>query len=162
MTTELHHVVDTCQRCGTFEKKRWKLLSYGPFWCLPLWNWFILTSQVLKPRDINKPSLVDNVLVMMDHFTHYMKAFITHNQKAKTVARVLYDHFISICGAPKKMLHDCSTNFIFHIVQALSDIFGIKKIKTTPYHTQCNGQVKCFHQTLMQMAGKVWYDHKAD
>ena len=112
--------------------------------------------------DLGKPPQVNDVLVIRDHFTWYTQTFVTPNQKAKTVAKVLYDHFISIFGAPEKILSDRCVNFTSHIVQVLCDMFGIKKVKTTPYHAQCNGQVERFHQTLMRMVGKVWYNRETD
>ena len=41
-------------------------------------------------------------------------------------------------------------------------LIGIKKIKTSPYHAQTNGQVECTHLTIMQMIGKLSKDQKAD
>ena len=41
-------------------------------------------------------------------------------------------------------------------------MFGIEKVKTMPYHAQCNGQVERFHQTLIMMVGKIWHDWETD
>ena len=37
--------------------------------------------------------VVKNVLVVVDHFTHYVQAFVTKNHTAHTTARVLYNDF---------------------------------------------------------------------
>ena len=97
----------------------------------------------------------------MDHFTRYMMAFITKDQKAKTVTHILYEQFISVFGAPAKLLSDHGTNFISTLVEELCSAFSIQKCRTTAYHTQCNGQVERFHQTLFQMIGKLAVDKKA-
>ena len=42
---------------------------------------------------------VANVLVFQDHFTKHILAYITPNQTAKTVAKFLYQAYISVFGA---------------------------------------------------------------
>ena len=88
-------------------------------------------------------------------------AFVTKDQTAKTVARVLYERFIAIFGAPAKFLSDRGANFTSRLVEELCSTFGIQKCRTTSYHAQCNGQVECFHQTLFRMLGKLTKDKKA-
>ena len=80
---------------------------------------------------------------------------------AKTVAKVLYERFISVFGMRAKLLSDCGANFTLAIVEELCSTFGIQKCQTTAYHVQCNGQVKLFHQTLFRMIGKLTTDKKA-
>ena len=41
--------------------------------------------------ELNQPPSVKNVLVLMDHFTRYVMAFVTKDQKAKTIAWILYE-----------------------------------------------------------------------
>ena len=47
------------------------------------------------------------------------------------------------------------------LVEELCSAFSIQKCRTTAYHTQCNGQVECFHKTLFCMIGKLARDKKA-
>ena len=110
---------------------------------------------------LNKPPGVKNVLVITNHFMRYAMAFITKDQTAKTVARVLYKWFIAVFGAPAKLLSDREANFTSRLVEKLCSMFGIQKCHTTSYHAQCNGQVECFHQTLFRMLGKLTKDKKA-
>ena len=98
--------------------------------------------------ELNKPPSVKNVLVITDHFTHYILAMVMRDQTAKTVARVLYEWFIAVFGMPAKLLSDCGANFTSALVEELCAAFGIQKCHTTAYYKQCNGQVECFHQTL--------------
>ena len=64
--------------------------------------------------ELNQPPSVKNVLVITDHFTRYSMAFITKDQKAKTVAQILYEWFIAVFGTPAKLLSDRGVNFIRH------------------------------------------------
>ena len=111
--------------------------------------------------ELNKPPGVENVLVIADHFTRYAMAFITKDQTAKTVVRVLYEQFITVFGAPAKLLSDRGANFTSRLVKELCSMFGIQKCCTTSYHAKCNGQVERFHQTLFRMLGKLTKDMKA-
>ena len=88
-------------------------------------------------------------------------AFVTKDQTAKTVTRVLYEWFIAVFGAPAKLLSDRGANFTSRLVEELCSMFGIQKCRTTSYHAQCNGQVECFHQTFFHMLGKLTKDKKA-
>ena len=105
--------------------------------------------------------MVKNVLVMTDHFTRYALAVVTKDQMAKTVAKVFYEHFIAVFGAPSKLLSNRGANFMSALVKELCSAFGIQKCRTTAYHAQCNGQVEHFHQTLFCMIGKLSCNKKA-
>ena len=110
--------------------------------------------------ELNKPPVVKNVLVMMDHFTRYALAVVTKDQTAKTVAKVFYEHFIAVFGVPVKLLSDRGVNFTSALVGELCASFSIQKCRTTAYHAQCNGQVERFHQMLFHMIGKLVCDKK--
>ena len=83
-----------------------------------------------------------NVLVITDHFTRYSMAFVTKDQKAKTTMQILYEWFISVFGAPTKLLSDRGVNSTSALVEELCSVFGIQKCRITAYHVQCNGQVE--------------------
>ena len=48
-------------------------------------------TSIDTTMELNQPLSVKNVLVLMDHFTRYTMAFVTKDQKAKTVAHILYE-----------------------------------------------------------------------
>ena len=111
--------------------------------------------------ELNKPPVVKNVLVMMDHFTRYTLVVVMKDQTAKTVAKVFYECFIEVFGVPAKLLSDRGANFTSALVEELCAAFGIQKCRTKAYHTLCNGQVECFHQMLFHMIGKLAHNKKA-
>ena len=118
-------------------------------------------TSIESTMELNQPPSIKNVLVFTDHFTRYSMVFVTKDQKAKTVAQILYERFISVFSMPAKLLSDRGVNFTSALVEELCLAFGIKKCRTTAYHTQCNGQVERFHQTLFRMIGKLSTDKKA-
>ena len=152
--------VEHCQQCKVFEGVVVKaplcpIKAYTP--CKLVHVDF---TSIEMTMELNQPLSVKNIFVLTDHFTGYMMAFITKDQKAKTVAHILYEHFISVFGVPAKLLSDHGTNFMSVLDEELCFAFGIQKCKTTVYHIQCNGQVERFHQTLFQIIGKLAEDKK--
>ena len=72
----------------------------------------------------------------------YTRAYVTKDQKALTAAKTLYKGFISIFGAPKRILTDQGKAFTSEVVEQLCSQFGISQLTTTAYHPQGNGQVE--------------------
>ena len=111
--------------------------------------------------ELNKPLVVGNILMITDHFTRYALVVVMKDQTTKTVTKVFYEHFIAVFGAPIKLLSDRGANFTSALVEELCATFSIQKCQTTTYHTQSNGQVEHFHQTLFHMIGKLACNKKA-
>ena len=154
-------LVKGCQHCQIFEGAVVKAPLYPIKAFAPLELVHVDFTSKETTMELNQPPSVKNILVITDHFTRYSVAFVTKDQKAKTVMRILYEWFISIFGTPAKLLSDRGANFTLALVEELCSAFGIQKCRTTAYHTQCNGQVERFHQTLFRMIGKLSADKKA-
>ena len=60
--------------------------------CMPLELVHVDFTSIETTMELNQPPSVKNVLVLTDHFTRYVMAFITKDQKAKTVVHILYEH----------------------------------------------------------------------
>ena len=92
--------------------------------------------------DLNESPKVKHVLVIVDHFMRYTKANVIKDQKASTAAKTLYEGFISIFGAPERILMDQGKASTSKVVEQLCSQFGISQSTTTAYHPQGNGQVE--------------------
>ena len=64
----------------------------------------------------------------------YPRAYVTKDQKALSAAKTLYKGFISIFGAPKRILTDQGKAFISKVVEQLCSQFGISQSTTTAYN----------------------------
>ena len=95
-----------------------------------------------------------DILVLTDHFTKFAVAIPTANQKAKTVARCLWDNFIVCYGVPERLHTDQGPDFESKLIKELSEVIGIQKIRTTPYHPRGN-PVERFNRTLLNMLGTL-------
>ena len=92
--------------------------------------------------DLDKMPQVKHVLVIVDHFTRYMRAYITKDQKASTITKCLYEGFISMFGVPEKLTMDQGKAFTSEVVTELCTQFGVGKTTMIPYHPQGNRQVE--------------------
>ena len=105
---------------------------------------------------------IENVLVITDHFTRYALAYASKTQTAQATARILWDNFICHYGFPEQFISDQGRNFESDLIQELCKIAGVKKLHTTPYHPQSNGQCERLNSTLCNMLGTLSDEEKSD
>ena len=92
----------------------------------------------------------------------HILAYVTPDQTTKTIAKFLYWGYISIFGAPARLLSDRGASFTSSVIQEMCKILGIKQLWTMPYHPQTNGLLERSHQMIIHMIGKLGEDKKAD
>ena len=128
----------------------------------------ILVTQPLELVHMDYLSLepskgnIENVLVITDHFTRYALAYPSKTQTAQATARILWDNFICHYGFPERFISDQGRNFESDLIKKLCKIAGVKKVHTTPYHPQGNGQCERFNSTLCNMLGTLSEEEKSD
>ena len=120
---------------------------------------FMSIDTTLEP---NQSPRVTNVLMFQDHFTKHMLVYVTPDQTAKTIGKFLCGGYISMFGAPARLLSDRGASFMGSVIEEMCQILGIKQLQTTSYHPQTNGLVERSHQAIMHMIGKLGEDNKAN
>ncbi|KAL1266423.1 hypothetical protein QQF64_002098 [Cirrhinus molitorella] len=95
-----------------------------------------------------------DILVITDFFTKYAVAIPTPNQKARTVAKCLWENFVTHYGFPECLHSDQGPDFESHVIKELCEVSGIRKSRTTPYHPRGN-PVERFNRTLLSMLGTL-------
>ena len=154
MANTLFLVIQNCGRCKQFEAKC-QIPEMEPILCTqPMELVHVDYVGVEVTVAAQEKPVVKNVLVIVDHFTWYVQAFVTNNHTACTTARVLYNNFFSIFGFSQKLMSDQGTEFTGDMIAAMCKLLGIEKIRTTPYHPQTNGSAERVHQTLQRMISK--------
>ena len=76
--------------------------------------------------ELNQLPRVTNNLVLKDHVTKHVLAYVTPDQTAKTIAKFLYGGYISISGSPARLLSDRGASFMSSVIEELCKILGIK------------------------------------
>lgn len=155
MCIEVDKKVKTCERCVRRVAKAERTAH--------LVN--IRTSRPLELVCMDYLSLepdgrgTKNILVITDHFTKYAVAVPTTDQKAKTVAKALWNNFFVHYGMPERLHSDQGRDFESAVIKDLCLFLGIKKTRTTPYHPRGN-PVERFNRTLLEMLGTLDEENK--
>ena len=162
MAKQMRQVIKACRCCLQYEGSTPKAPLCPIVATAPLDLLHVDFTTIETTMELDKSPRVANVLVFQDHFTKYVLAYVTPNQTVKTIAKFLYGGYISIFGAPARLLSDRGTSFTSSIIQELCEILGIQRLRTMPYHPQTNGLVERLHQMIMHMIGKLGEDKKAN
>ena len=127
MVEDCKALVRGCPRCCVFEG----VIPKAPLCPIrvhtPLELVHVDFTSMESTMELNKSPSVKNVLVITDHFMCYALAVMTKDQTAKTIAKVLYERFITVFGMPVKLLSDQGANFTSVFVEELCTMFGIQK-----------------------------------
>ena len=106
------------------------------------------------------------LLVITDHFTRYTQVYHTRNKEARAAATKLFNDYILRFGTPGKIVHDQGREFENKLFTHLSKFCNMKRLRTTPCHPQCIGQVGRINKliiamlkTLEETEKKSWKDH---
>ena len=110
---------------------------------------------------LKEEPIIPNVLVLQDHFSKYVVVYMVKDQTARTAAETLRIGYFRLFGAPAYLVSDQGKAFMGHIITHLCELYGVQKLRTSPYHAQTNGQVEHMNQTIICMIGKLEEDKKA-
>ena len=102
----------------------------------------------------------ENVLVFTDTFSKYSQAFITSNQKALTVAKLLVDKWFSVYGIPSRIHSDQGRSFDNEIIAHLCHMYGVRQSTTTLYNPCGNSQCEHFNRTLFGLMQSLDWEQK--
>jgi len=150
MSADVESKIRTCNRCirrKSLPEKAAPLVNITATRPLELVCMDFLT---IEPDSSN----TKDILVITDHFTKYAVAVPTPNQKARTVAKSLWDHFFVHYGIPERLHSDQGPDFESRTIKELCELIGTQKIRTTPYHPRGN-PVERFNRTLLNMLGTL-------
>ena len=82
------------------------------------------------------------VVVIVDRFSRWLELAAVPDITAETMAEVLVDRIVLRHGCPRRLLSDRGSQFTSQLFKEVSARLGIKKIFTSAYHPQTNGQVE--------------------
>ena len=118
-------------------------------------------TSIEETVPLKEEPVIRNVLVLQDHFSKYIVAYVVKDQTARTAAETLRNGYFRLFSAPAYLISDQGKAFMGHIITHLCELYGVQKLRTLPYHAQTNGQVERMNQTIICMIGKLEEDKKA-
>ena len=144
--------IRTCERCLGFKQpqERAEMQPIQVSCPMELIHLDFLTLGG-KTRDVKGT----NIIVITDHFTRYAQAYVTSKQTTVVVAHTLWENFLVHYGWPEKILTDQGKSFENNLFRELCSLAEVKKLCTSPYHPETNGQCECFNATLISMLGTL-------
>ncbi|RNA38462.1 Retrovirus-related Pol poly from transposon [Brachionus plicatilis] len=109
----------------------------------------LITWDILGPLPATENRFAC-ILVIICHFSKYVELFALLGLTAEEVANCLV-LFICRHGVPEAALSDRGTNFQAELMDQLFELLDIKRLRTSAYHPQCDGETERFNRTLEQM-----------
>ena len=111
--------------------------------------------------DLSKDSK-ENILVLTDAFTKLSEAFVTPNQKAITIAKILVDKWFYVYGIPACIHSDKGCSFDSEIMPHLYAMYGVEQSTTTPYNPHGNAPMERLNHTLIGLLKSLSKDQKSN
>ena len=161
MTRDLRNRIKKCSRCRKYEAAP-PVAPTKPLTCSgPGELLHVDFTSIEETVPLKEDPVIRNVLVLQDHFSKYVVAYVVKDQTARTAAETLRIRYFGLFGAPAYLVSDQGKAFMGHVITHLCELYGVQKLRTSPYHAQTNGQVERMNQTIIRMIGKLKEDKKA-
>ena len=157
MTRDLRNRIKKCSHCRKYEAAP-PVAPMKPLACSgPGVSLHVDFTSIEETVPLKEDPVICNVLVLQDHFSKYVVAYVVKDQTARTAAETLRIGYFGLFGAPAYLFSDQGKAFTGHVITHLCELYGVQKLRTSPYHAQINGQVEHMNQTI----GKLEEDRKA-
>ena len=161
MTRDLRNHIKKCSHCRKYEAAP-PVVPMKPLACSgPGELLHVDFTSIEETVPLKEDPVSHNVLVLQDHFSKYVVAYVVKDQTACTAAETLRNGYFGLFDAPAYLVSDQGKAFTGHVITHLCELYGVQKLRTSPYHAQTNGQVEHMNQTIIRMIGKLEEDRKA-
>ena len=104
----------------------------------------------------------ENILVLTDTFTKFSQAFVTPNQKAITVAKILVDKWFYTYGMPASIHSNKGCSFDNEIMSHLYAMYGVEQSTTTPHNPCGNAPTERLNHTLIGLLKSLPKEQKSN
>ena len=160
MTQDLRNCIKKCGHCRKYEAAP-PVVPMKPLPCSgPGELLHVDFTSIEETVPLKEEPVIHNVMVLQDHFSKYVVAYMVKDQTAHTAAKTLRNGYFRLFSAPAYLISDQGKAFTGHIITHLFELYGVQKLITSPCHAQTNGQVERMNQMIIHMIGKL-EDRKA-
>ena len=146
MARDLRNCIKKCGCCRKFEAAP-PIAPLKPLACSgPGELLHVDFTSIEETVPLWEEPVIRNVMVMQDHFSKYVVAYVFKDQTARTAAKTLRNGYFGLFGTPAYLVSDQGKAFTGHLITNLCELYGVQKLRTLPYHAQTNGQVEWMNQ----------------
>lgn len=145
MNTDVASWTKTCIKCQISKVQRHTISPIQNF-AIPKGRFEHIHIDLVGP--LPPSGGCTHILTVIERFTRWPEAFPLTNTSAKTVAKTLFQQYMTRFGIPFTITTDQGSNFESVLFQEFSKFLGCHRIRTNSYHPQSNGMVERFHRTL--------------
>ena len=161
MTRDLRNRIKKCGHCRKYEAAP-PVVPMKPLACSgPGELLHVDFTSIEETVPLKEDPVICNVLVLQDHFSKYVVAYVVKDQTAHTAAETLRNGYFRLFSAPAYLVSDQGKASMGHVIMHLYELYGVQKLRTSPYHAQTNGQVERMNQMIIRMINKLEEDRKA-
>ena len=161
MTQDLRNHIKKCGHCRKYEAAP-PVVPIKPLACSgPGELLHVDFTSIEETVPLKEDPVICNVLVLQDHFSKYVVTCVVKDQTGRTATETLRNGYFRLFSAPAYLVSDQGKAFTGHVITHLCELYGVQKLRTSPYHAQTNGQVKRMNQTIIHMISKLEEDRKA-
>lgn len=145
MNSDISKWAKTCVKCQRAKVGRHTISEYESFESSDRMQH--LNVDIIGPLTISEDGY-RYCVTLIDRGTRWPEAFPIKDITAETVAKVIYEGWITRYGCPSRLTTDQGRQFESQLFNDLLKYLGVQRIRTTSYHPQANGMVERWHRSL--------------
>ena len=123
MAQDLQTRIRKCGRCRKFEAAT-PIAPMQPLTCSGPGELLHMDfTSIEETVPLREEPVIKNVMVMQDHFSKYVVAYVVKDQTARTAAETLRNGYFSQFGAPAYLVSDQGKAFTSHLISNLCELY---------------------------------------
>ena len=92
----------------------------------------------------------ENIVTAKEVFCRYLFAYLTANQDAKTIAKVIFTIMTKHAYLPTTLISGKGTAFMSHVIKEVAGVLGLTLKHATTMHAQTIGLLEQSHASIKQ------------
>jgi hypothetical protein len=124
----------------------------------PFEKWALNFVEPISPMSYRK----NYILVCMDYVTKWVEEKSLFRSTENFVVEFIYEDIFTRFSVPHEIVTDQGTQFTSKLMKKLTEKYGIKHSKSSPYHPQANGQVESTNKFMEAIFTKTVQLHHWD
>ena len=128
MARDLQNHIRKCGRCKKFEAAP-PVAPLRPLTCSgPGELLHVDFTSIKETVPLREEPVIRNVMVMQDHFSKYVVAYVVKDQTARTATETLRNGYFGLFRAPAYLVSDQGKAFTGHLISNLCELYGVQKL----------------------------------